>query len=274
MRTERSTMPDDQPSKRKSEVRRTVTSEAEVNSSASISISMRPYFSDYHVRAAAFFSEQSAELENKHGSKPPADWGSSFYDHRACVMGSILSSVAFLEAAINELFVDSVEYVAKDPQPPPTDPPRPVDQLDREGRELMAGMWPFDVDRRRILEKYQIALVLNNKPKLDTSRNPYQDTDVVVTLRNTLVHYKPQDLPAGLRPEEEPLKLARKLRGKEFALNPFMPEESGNPFFPDKALSHGCARWAFDTSLAFTDAFFSQMGITPRHAHHELYKAD
>lgn len=242
-----------------------VSVESEASVSASLTISMRPYFSDYHLRSAAYFAKQSAGMEREYAGKPRGDVGDTvFYGHRACVIGAILSSAAFLEAAINELFVDSVEHEAKETEPTPTDPPRPVDQLPRASRKVMAEVWPFDVDRQRPLDKYQIALVLSGKPELDTSARPYQDVDALVTLRNNLVHYKPRDIRAGLEPGQETEKMAKRLRDRGFAPNPFF-SGSGNPFFPDKCLGYGCAKWAVESSVEFADAFFSRMSIVSRH---------
>jgi hypothetical protein len=73
--------------------------DAAASVSASLSVSMRPYFSDYHVRAAAFFARQSAAMERENAGKPREEMGDTvFYDHRACVMAAISSSAAFLEA--------------------------------------------------------------------------------------------------------------------------------------------------------------------------------
>ena len=241
----------------------TIESRAEVFEPAGIS--MRPYFSDYHIRAAAHFARESAEMERENAGRP---WGeineTVFYEHRACVMGAVLSSAAFLEAAINELFVDAVKHEAEDPEPAPTDPPRPVDQLPRGGRKLMAEMWPFDVDRLKILGKYDAALILNGKPKMDASTRPHQDVDALVALRNNLVHYEPRDIAAGLALNEETERMARKLGDRGFAPNPFFAE-SGNPYYPDKALGHGCARWAVERSIEFADAFFASLGVIPRY---------
>ena len=241
-----------------------VDSESEVFEPAGIS--MRPYFSDYHLRAAAFFARQSADMEREHVGKTWGELGGAvFYEHRACVMGAILSSVAFLEATVNELFVDAVEHQAKDPEPAPTDPPRPVDQLTPAGSSLMAELWPFDIDRQRVLDKFKVALILNGKPAMDVSASPHQDIAALLALRNDLVHYKPQDIRAGLGPDEETEKLSQRLRDKGFALNPLFPKTSGNPYYPDKYLGHGCAEWAVKKSVEFADDFFSRMGVVPRY---------
>lgn len=115
-----------------------IVSEVTAGVPVSHSMSMRPYFADYHVRAAAFFARQSAAMEREHAGKPWKEMGGTvFYDHRALVMAAVSSSAAFLEAAINELFVDAADYEAG--KMPPSHE-RPVEQLAPASRQLMAGM--------------------------------------------------------------------------------------------------------------------------------------
>lgn len=37
----------------------------------------------------------------------------------------------------------------------------------------------------------------------------------------------------------------------------------GNPFFPDRCLSHGCAVWAWNAALSFCDEFFDRVEVQP-----------
>jgi hypothetical protein len=67
-------------------------------------IMMRVYFSTYHLWAAEHFAKSAATLEAAPGRIPRFD-----IEHRAYVTNAILSSVAFLEAAINELYRDVVD---------------------------------------------------------------------------------------------------------------------------------------------------------------------
>ena len=67
-------------------------------------IQMRVYFSSYHLWAAKHLMELATDIEQGHT-------GGSVFDikHRAYVTKSILSSVAFIEAAINEVFQDAFD---------------------------------------------------------------------------------------------------------------------------------------------------------------------
>ena len=42
------------------------------------------------------------------------------------------------------------------------------------------------------LEKFEFALLLSDKPSIDKSSTLYQDVKIVVDLRNSLVHFKPE----------------------------------------------------------------------------------
>ena len=65
---------------------------------------MRAYFSSYHLWAAEHFTRLAKEIEDAHTGSPEFNIA-----HRAYVTNAILSAVAFLEAAINELFDDVVD---------------------------------------------------------------------------------------------------------------------------------------------------------------------
>jgi hypothetical protein len=58
-------------------------------------------------------------------------------------------------------------------------------------------------------------------------------------------------------------KLSRQLSGK-FDDNTLM-RGSGNPWFPDKCLGHGCCAWAVRSVIAFADDFFGRIGVEPNY---------
>lgn len=156
-----------------------------------------------------------------------------------------------MEAAINELFQDVADghesYVSG---------------LDAESKCIASEFWTFTEKRNRsafsVLDKYQLALTFLRKPQLEPGQRPFQDASLVVRLRNELVHYKPSSLGG----ETEHL-LARQLSGK-FDDNTLM-RGSGNPWFPDKCLGHGCADWSVRAVVAFADEFFGRIGVEPNY---------
>jgi hypothetical protein len=235
----------------KSDVR--MTAQATVRA-LSATVLIRTYFSRHHILGAAHFARQSAHLEASHASGTPFDH--VVFEHRGYVIGAVLSSTAFLEAAINEVFADAADQRDNEVKK----------RLPEDTVRLLADMWRLGVPRTsryKVLEKYQIALTLARHPKLAEGRQPYQDTALLVDLRNALTHAEPEtsvhSTPA-IGPAAALHKFEKQLRTKfpESAL--FAP--GGNAYFPDKCLGHGCAEWSVTTALAFADDFFKRTGLS------------
>jgi len=216
-------------------------------------ISLRSFLSHYHIQAAALFARLSGEREQ--------NWVREARicpEHRAFVIGAVLTAVAFLEATINEIFADAHDAWDRNRIGSPDHSLHP---LGREVITRMAWMWENKVPGTasfKIPQKYQIALALAGKDPFDTGCLPFQDIPRLIALRNALVHFEPEW--SSPDPNTESERLRRKLEGR-FKLNRRMMD-TGNPFFPDKCLGHGCARWAVQSSPAFTDDFFQRMGIS------------
>jgi hypothetical protein len=75
-----------------------------------------------------------------------------------------------------------------------------------------------------------------------------------------LLHFKPE----WSTGQKEHGKIADRLQGK-FPESPFWA--SGNPFFPDKCLGYGCAKWATEACERFMDEFCDRMDIPSRFDH-------
>jgi hypothetical protein len=228
-------------------------------------IMMRQPMSPFHILAAARFSKLSAVVEREHRDHTWVEVNRSgaFFEHRGYVMGAIFMAVAFLEATINELFRDAVDAytVAEHVYPPP------IRRVPEPVRKLLAKRWRESVEREDTLSKYQIALKSAGKAPLDPGRQPYQDAKLLIGLRNRLVHYKPEFVVAGEHIAE------RQLRGK-FAENPFIEADTDNPFYPDRCLSHGCAKWAAESSINFADEFHTRMRTIRAYDPHRPFETE
>ena len=73
------------------------------------------WYSVDQYKALSFFCQKCTELEEK-GPEPPASFGDIIFEpwerqdhiaHRSYVMATVLSSIAFLEASLNELFASA-----------------------------------------------------------------------------------------------------------------------------------------------------------------------
>jgi hypothetical protein len=206
------------------------------------SISMRTYFSTYHLWAARHFARLARDTERDHTGSPKFD-----IQNRARVTNAVLSAVAFLEAAINEVFDDVADGH-----------PGYVDPLTAECRRQMKGLWGESMERRPVQEKYQLALLCCQTAVFDRGKQPYQDVDLLIRLRNRLTHARAQTRSTG---DED--KLEEALKGK-FSPSRLM-EKSGNPYFPDHCLGAPCATWAVQAATEFANEFFGRLNLIPNY---------
>jgi hypothetical protein len=207
--------------------------------------------SNYHLQAAALFARQAKALEDEHAGKDWSIVGPTISpEHRAHVVGSIMLTVAYMEALINEIMSDAYDY-----------PDGYSTVLNSADVAKIGAWWQRKKSKRAgILKKYQVALQCMHKQKFPEDEAPFQVVRDVIELQNELVHYKPEFLNAA-SPSSHGLE---RLDGK-FPHNRLFPASTGNPFFPDKCLGHGCAEWCFNAALAFTSEFYNRSGLEPRH---------
>ncbi|GAG83871.1 unnamed protein product, partial [marine sediment metagenome] len=174
-------------------------------------------------------------------------------------IASIFTTIAFLEANINEILRDSYDTMKG----------RLKDGSKYIPEQLINKLSQFYKLPRRerhgtpLLKKYQKALTLAEKEIFDEEKNLYQNVDSLRQLRNNLVHYEPEWSKVQLAEDYIPLSdLAIELYSK-FELNPLTPASS--PFFPHRCLSYGCCKWGIESSIAFTDEFCKRTEIKSKY---------
>jgi predicted nucleic acid-binding Zn-ribbon protein len=228
------------------------------DSNLATSVSIRYSYALKHIQAATLHTRNSGALEDEYAGSYS---GLRFFDdNEAFVTSAVFSTVAFLETTINDFFADIAEGHNKDFQE--------LHKNDDIATQIQK-LWKMDIPRTAaysILEKYQIALILTKKEVFDRGSEIYQNVDLLITLRNHLIHAEPENHHLFTVGEIEPpkavkSKLSEGLKGR-FPINKLM-ENLGNPFFPYKCLGHGCAEWGIQSSLKFTDEFFLRIGLKP-----------
>jgi hypothetical protein len=205
----------------------------------------RAYFSTYHLWAAQHFADECQVIEETHSGDPKFD-----IRHRALAMATVIESGAFLESVINELFKDCADGHASY-----------TSSLSNSAFLALKSQWNDWHASRRItkptLDKFDAAISCCGVSPFSRGTAPYQDADLVLSLRNALVHFTPQWAAA-----DEPNKFDN-LKSK-FKPNALM-EGSGNAYFPDKCLGAGSSRWAIEVVENFAGDFFSRIGVTPNY---------
>lgn len=224
----------------------------------SYAFKFRTYFSIQLIKTARLFCDSSYGIESKYASgfeNIDVELKSKLSeDNLSFTTGVIISCVSFLEANINEIFCDALDKEHNERLNP----------LPQESIRLMRGLWNY-IEKENPLDKYQIALEAAGKEKLDKGSEPYQSVDLLIKLRNELVHYKTKTVSSSSFEPTEKSKIEKRLSGK-FIENLFY-KFTGNPYFPNKCLGYGCAKWAFNSVVSFTDTFYSKMGIKPYYDH-------
>lgn len=197
-----------------------------------------------HLASAVLAATRARDLEN--GTQQPVLFHVK-EEVTAAAIACVISSVAYLEADINEFFSHASEErhafgVANNPV-----------VLDR-----IRQTWNID-QRGSVLDKYNLALALCDQATFDRGAMPYSAAALLVRLRNALVHFKPGWEPGGGSRQEadEVSRLSRSLM-QAFPENSLA--ESYQPYFVQRCLGYGSSKWAVTSSVALVTEFMTRLG--------------
>lgn len=198
------------------------------------------------IGSARFFAQRARAIERAVQEKQRAAvTAGDLVRHRSYVTGAILSAAAFLEASINELYLELHSVRAREKT-----------RLPRRVLEVLGRFWS-DIERAPVLHRYQVVLMVADAERFDERRAPFHDADSLMKLRDALVHFRPE------RPESRRRlrTLEQRLRNR-FESNPLVP--TGSSWFPDQCLSAGSAEWAVQAADDFTEDFCTRMSLPSR----------
>jgi hypothetical protein len=216
--------------------------ETEVESEAADAARIKQSFYRHLIGAARFFSEHARQFEDGVAGEAPGTIEN--VRHRSYVTGAILSAAGFLEASINELYL---ELHARSEQ---------RTRLPKRVLAVLGRFWS-DIERAPVLHRYQTVLMVADAERFDERRAPFQDADSLMKLRDALVHFRPE------RPESRRRQrtLEQRLQNR-FEPNPLALADS--LWFPERCLSAGCAEWAVQAADEFSNAFCTRMSLPTR----------
>lgn len=213
------------------------------------------YLSDSHIHSAILFANQARKIEEDNKDKAPyyivaGEWERS--PHTSYIIGSIVFSVAFLEAFINEKY-KLVEIELREGYA------GSFLKIDWSTREAIRNKWNEN-DKRDTISKFDLLSAYIKNKKLYKGDCLFDNIRDISKLRNYLIHYKPDTIQYPSHENEivEIHELGKKLKRKKFDINPLVHSQS--PFFPKKCLSYGCAKWAITSVIDFADAFMCLIG--------------
>ena len=121
---------------------------------------------------------------------------------------------------------------------------------------LLINAWP-QIVASPVLQKYQIALSVTDADPYNEDVSPFAEAECLVRLRAALLSYPADWDDARGRHQvlEERLKDA-------FPPSPLV--SSSRPWFPDRCLSAGCAKWAVKSVQVFANDFYKRMALPGR----------
>src|SRR5882724_3052709 len=200
-------------------------------------------FTAQFLRGGAIFARRAHEIET---NATVSDELRS--EHLACVVGAVTQAAAALEAEIYEVLIHG-----------------PGHHLGSNGINATARdfLLPLaeTIDGEPTLRRYELVLHLLQKPALDRGARPYQIADLLIALRNELIHYK-----SKWGEQMNRAKLFARLQQLKFERPHFMSPDTN--FFPHRCLSASLASWSVNTGGEFINAFYSNLSVvSPLVAH-------
>lgn len=211
-----------------------------------VQLRVKTGLSQFHLNSAAHFASSCAKIENeeKHLEWPQPRWDEA----RSNASASVLLAAAALESSVNEFYQQAVDRDGN-----------ALKSLSEIQMKHLEEIWG-EIERLSPLRKHQIALIAIGHKPMNMGQEPYRSADGLMRLRNALVHFKPR--------WDDSLKdhgaLERRL-SQLFPASALASRAKGEMvWFPQKCLGAGCAEWAIESALNFSQKFVNTLGIKER----------
>jgi hypothetical protein len=187
-----------------------------------------------YLLGAAHNSRLVGQVESANSGKEFGNFWEEMRDH---AVSCIFLVDAAVESYANELFADASAIFPK---------------------HFVAGMKLLskEIERKRTLEKLDLALTLRGKQKLSHKLPLLKAIDALGDLRNELTHFKPE----WSHEQNVHLKVSAKLKAY-FQPNQWLASE---PIFPRGWVGHSCTKWAVNTTVEFLQYFEKQADLMGR----------
>jgi hypothetical protein len=211
-----------------------------------VSLRVKSGLFQFHLDSATRFAFACAkiETEEKHLEWPQPRWDEA----RSNALAAVLLAAASLESSVNEFYQQAVDRDRNALKP-----------LSETQINLLAELWP-EIERLSPLRKHQVALVAMGHEPMSRGQEPYRSADGLMRLRNALVHFRPE-WDDNLKDHQS---LEQRL-SQLFSVSTLADSAKGQMvWFPNKCLGAGCAEWAIESAVLFSQRFVDTLGIRER----------
>jgi len=231
-----------------------------VEAKISVSLATKQYMSVTYLSSVINFLNKLRYFEENYEELNDDKARNDYYSYS---ISSIILSIAFFESTINEFFDDISHNIRL------SSINNQEGILNEQYINTVKFMKDENLFRRsglKMFEKYNIALKLGGKSPISKEEIISRELKILVELRNELVHADPEwiwlDENEKLQ-KSKTLEFENKFKNK-FNTNPYV---KGGPFFPNRCIGYGCAKWAISTVVNYSDEFFKRMELVPRYEH-------
>lgn len=205
--------------------------EVKVNIAVGAEMKVRTGLALHHLMAACRYASNVARVEREHAGQCFGEfWNEIFQDS----LGVVILTVASLESYANEVWFEHAILREK---------------LNETASVHLARL----VDKESIIGKFSIATAICCGGELNLGALPAQNADILIRVRNEVVHFRPE----WFSKQDRHDKLSKRLQGK-FRPSPFLLNE---PIFPRAWASADFVGWALRSAIGFLDHFYAEVGM-------------
>ena len=215
--------------------------------SGTSSADMRMSLVGTYLLASAHFAARAKAIELMEATTVTEELQT---EHRGSVLASVMQSSAALEAEVYEIAAHGPGHHLGS------------NGIDAAGHQLLEPLTDL-IDSQEVLERYCLVLHLLQKPALDRSTHVWEHAQLLIRLRNSVVHYK-----SRWNNEIEATKFLKSLKKLRQAKPPFVSIHS--PYYPTQCLNAACALWAVQSALRFLEVFYGNLGFPGRFSYLNL----
>ncbi len=208
--------------------------------------SVKAGLSQFHLISAARFAFACAEIESE---EKYLEWPQPRWDEaRSNALAAVLLAAASLESSVTEFYQQAVDRDKN-----------ALKSLSENQMKLLAVLGP-EIEKLSPLRKHHVARVAMGHEPMGKGQEPYRSADGLMRLRNALVHFRPE--------WDDDLKDHRSLEQRLSQLFPVsalaVRAKGQMVWFPHKCLGAGCAKWAIESAVRFSQQFVNTLAIRER----------